>query len=94
MVNLVLEHLPVFTFPHSKLDALILLEESTKELLPVNLRLLGKEVIKLVFQIVLSEFSHRVFCLFCLFIVCIFTSAITTAITTAKCVAEVAFGGR
>ncbi|MDY4752889.1 MAG: hypothetical protein SPD44_09325 [Prevotella sp.] len=59
VVNLVLEHLPVFAFPHSKLDALILLEESTKELLPVNLRLLGKEVIKFVFQIVLSEFRHR-----------------------------------
>lgn len=89
MVNLVLEHLPVFTFPHSKLDALILLEESTKELLPVNLRLLGKEVIKLVFQIVLSEFSHRVFCLFCLFIVCILLPLLLPQI-----VAGVTFGGR
>ena len=35
-------------FAHSKLDALILLEESTEKLLSVSLRLLSKEVIKLV----------------------------------------------
>ena len=59
MVHLVLVHLLVLAFAQYKIDALVRLEESTKNLLSLVLVFCGEHVFQVVFQVVLRELCHN-----------------------------------
>jgi hypothetical protein len=58
VVHLVFIHLPVVAFSRSENDALVRLEESTENLLPLILKFGRKQILQVVSQVVLCKFCH------------------------------------
>jgi hypothetical protein len=53
-----LVHLPVFPFAHGKLDAVVLSEKCSENLLSPVFVFCGKYMLQIVFQVVLCELCH------------------------------------